>query len=70
MVVKENSNRKKSKRITPSLKEWRSWHQMTLDGDHDTHRQLSAMITPHKYTQRHSSEGCLFSSERIFDLEC
>ena len=30
----------------------------------DTHLQLSAIISPYKYAQQHSSEGCLFSLEK------
>ena len=30
----------------------------------DTHRHFSAIISLYKYTQRHFSEGCLFSSEK------
>ena len=35
----------------------------------DTHRRLSAIIAPYKFTQRHSSEGCLFSWEKTCDVE-
>ena len=35
----------------------------------DTHRRLSAIIPRYKYTLRHSSEGCLFPSEKTYDLE-
>ena len=34
----------------------------------DTHRRLSATIAPYKFSQRHSREGCLFSSEKNCDL--
>ena len=37
------------------LKEWRSF---------DTHRQLSAIISPYKSVRHHFSEGRLFSSEK------
>ena len=30
----------------------------------DTHRRLLPYFFPYKYTQRFSSEGCLFSSEK------
>ena len=30
----------------------------------DTNRQLSAIISPFKFTQRHSNEGRLFASEK------
>ena len=30
----------------------------------DTHRRLPPYFFPYKYTQRFSSEGCLFSSEK------
>ena len=33
---------------------------------YDTHQQLSAIISPYKYIQSHSSEGCLFWSEKNF----
>ena len=36
----------------------------------DTHRPLSAIISPFQFTQRHSSEGCLFASEKPCDVEC
>ena len=36
----------------------------------DTRRRISAVISPYKCTQRHSSEGFLFSSETNFDVEC
>ena len=36
----------------------------------DTRQPLSAPICPYKYTQRHSSEGYLFSSEKTCDVEC
>ena len=32
----------------------------------DTHRRLSFIVTLYKFTQRHSIEGCLFSSEKNF----
>ena len=34
----------------------------------NTHRRLSAIISPFKFTQRHSSEGCLFTSEKTCDV--
>ena len=34
----------------------------------DTHRPLSAIIYPFQFTQRHSSEGCLFTSEKTYDV--
>ena len=34
----------------------------------DTHRRLSAIIASYKFTQRHSSEGRLFSSEKTCDI--
>ena len=36
----------------------------------DTHMQLSAIICHYKFSQSHSSEGCLFSSEKTGDVEC
>ena len=30
----------------------------------DTHRSLAAVISPFQVTQRHSSEGCFFTSEK------
>ena len=36
----------------------------------DTHQRLSAIISPFKFTQRHSSEGCLFMSEKTCEVEC
>ena len=45
-----------------SLKECRLWHlivTLTL-----TQSWLSAIISLYKYTQQHSSEGCLFLSEK------
>ena len=36
----------------------------------DTHNRLSAMISPYKYTQRHSREDCLLSSQKTCDVEC
>ena len=36
----------------------------------DTHWSLSAIISPFQFTQHHSSEGCLFTSEKTYDLEC
>ena len=37
----------------------------------DSHRRLSVTIAPYKHTQRHSSEGCLYSSEKKHgDVEC
>ena len=32
----------------------------------DAHRPLSAIISPVQFTQRHSSEGCLFTSKKNF----
>ena len=34
----------------------------------DTHRCFSTIISPCKYTQRHSSEDCLFSLEKTCDV--
>ena len=34
----------------------------------DTHRPLSAIIFPFKFTQRHSSQGCLFTLEKTCDV--
>ena len=34
----------------------------------DTHRQLSTIVSPFKFMQRHSSEGCLFTSEKTCDV--
>ena len=34
----------------------------------DTHRPLSAIISPFQFTQRHSREGCLFTSEKTCDV--
>ena len=36
----------------------------------DTHWQLSAIISPFKFTQLHSNEGCLLTSEKSCDIEC
>ena len=36
----------------------------------DTHWRLSTITAPYKFTQGHSSEGCLFSSEKTCDVEC
>ena len=36
----------------------------------DTQRWLSAIIVPYKFTQRHSTEGYLFLSEKTCDVEC
>ena len=36
----------------------------------DAHRRLSAIIAPYKFTQRDSSEGCVFSSEKTCDVKC
>ena len=36
----------------------------------DTHWPLSAIISPFQFTQRHSSEGCLFTLEKICEVEC
>ena len=36
----------------------------------DTHLQLSAIISPYKYAQQHSSEGCLFSLEKNIGILC
>ena len=35
----------------------------------DTHWQLSATISPYKFTQHHSSEGYLYSSRKTCDAE-
>ena len=32
----------------------------------DTQQRLSTIISPHKYTQRHSNEGCLSSSKNLW----
>ena len=34
----------------------------------DTHRPLSAIISPFQFTQHHSSEGCLFTLEKTCDV--
>ena len=34
----------------------------------NTHRHLSAIISPYRYTQRHSSEGYLLSSGKLVAL--
>ena len=34
----------------------------------DTQRPLSAIISLFQFTQRHSSEGCLFTSEKACDI--
>ena len=34
----------------------------------DTQRPLSAIISYFQFTQRHSSEGCLFTSEKACDI--
>ena len=36
----------------------------------DTHRALSAIISPFQFTHCHSSEGGLFISEKTCDVEC
>ena len=36
----------------------------------DTHRPLATVISPFQAMQRHSSEGCLFASEKTCDVEC
>ena len=36
----------------------------------DTLRPLSAIISPFQFTQRHSSERCLFTLEKTCDVEC
>ena len=36
----------------------------------DIHWQLSTIVSPYKFMQRHSSEGCLFTSEKTCDIEC
>ena len=36
----------------------------------DTHRLLPAIISPFQFTQRHYSEGCLFTLEKTCDVEC
>ena len=36
----------------------------------DTHWRPSAIISPYKFTQRHSSEDCLFSVEKTCATEC
>ena len=35
-----------------------------------THQQLSAIISSYTLMQCHFSEGCLFSSEKAYDVEC
>ena len=32
----------------------------------DTHQRVSAIVSPYKCTQYHSSEGCLFSSKNLW----
>ena len=34
----------------------------------DTHWQLSAIISPFKFMQHHSSEDCLFTSKKTCDV--
>ena len=36
----------------------------------DTHQPLSAIFSPFQFTQRHSSEGRLFTLEKTCDVEC
>ena len=36
----------------------------------DTHRPLSAIISPFQLTQHHSSDGWIFTSEKPCDVEC
>ena len=36
----------------------------------DTHQRLCAKISLFEFTQRHSSEGCLFTSKKPCDVEC
>ena len=36
----------------------------------DTNQPLSSIIFPFQFTQRHSSKGCLFTSEKTCDVEC
>ena len=36
----------------------------------DTQRSFSAIISLFQFTQGHSSEGCLFKSEKTCDVEC
>ena len=36
----------------------------------DTHREISAVISPFEFTQRHYSEGCLFILEKTCNVEC
>ena len=35
----------------------------------DTHWRLSIIISLYKFMQRHSSEGCLFSSEKTCEVK-
>ena len=48
-------------RIIPS--EWMFWYLIFT-------WWLSAVISPCKFMQRHFSEGCLFSLEKTYDVEC
>ena len=34
----------------------------------DTHQRLSAVTSPFKFMQHHSSEGCLFTLEKTCDI--
>ena len=36
----------------------------------DTHQPHSPIISPFQFTQYHSSEGCLFASEKTCEVEC
>ena len=36
----------------------------------DTNWPLSAIISPFQFTQRHFSEGCLFTLKKACDIEC
>ena len=53
------------KRITPSLKEWTFSFWYSLATFHH-----NSIIAPYKLTQRHSHDGCLFSSEKTCDIAC
>ena len=36
----------------------------------DTHRRLSTIVSPFKFMQRHSNEGCLFTLKKTCDIDC
>ena len=46
------------------------WHRRMEIFMFGNHWQLSTVIAPYEFTECHSSEGCLFSSEKTFDVEC